>query len=162
MRKNVYLIPLTNGTYAPCVAEKKPRSNAIFLTEERSYPTLLSYMAYDAYGCSQIYGEQISNQTELLGFLFTCGEMCYGLVGLWDYDLYRGIGDDLLDLFNTAYGTWMEAIRGDGAVNARYVFTETTSLEEYCERCLHKCDKALANDNITATEANQPLGDYPF
>ena len=150
MKEKLYLIPLANGTYAPCFAEKQPRSNAVLLTSEQSYPTLLSYLVYDAYGCSQIYGERIHNRTELLGFLFTCGEMCYGLEKLWDYDLCHGISNDLRNLFNKAYDTWVEAVRGDGAVNAAYAFVETTSLEEHCKHCkaMHLRDIGTQSDSL--------------
>ena len=152
MKENIYLIPLENGTYAPCVAEDKPRTNAILLTGERSYPTLLSYLGYDAYGCGRIYGERIHNRTELLGFLFTCGEMCYGLEKLWDYDICQGITDDLRDLFSKAYDTWMEAVRGDGAVNAAYAFTETITLEESCAPCARTGGRKAVNDHAKRTE----------
>lgn len=150
MKENVYLIPLANGTYAPCIAEKQPRSNAVLLTSEQSYPTLLSYLVYDAYGCSQIYSERIHDRTELLGFLFTCGEMCYGLEKLWDYDLLHGVDDELGNLFDKAYHTWMEAVRGDGAVNAAYAFVNTTSLKEHCEYCkrMHLCDAGAQDTPI--------------
>ena len=154
MKENVYLIPLANGTYAPCIAENQPRTNAVLLTSEQTYPTLLSYLVYDAYGCGEIYSERIHNRTELLGCLFTCGEMCYGLARLWDYDLSQGINDELGDLFDTAYHTWMEAVRGIGAVNAAYAFVKTTSLDEHCRHC-----KAMHLCNIDAQSEPIILGD---
>ncbi len=135
MKENIYLIPITNGTYAPCVAEEKPYHNAILLTSEGSYPTLLSYVEYDVYGCEYFHSEQINNRTELLDFLFACGEMCWGILKLWDYDLIQGISEDLDDLFGRAYKTRMDAIRGDGAVNTAYAFVNTTTLDEYCAHC---------------------------
>lgn len=148
MKNKIYLIPLANGTYAPCIAEKQPRTNATLLASEQSYPALLSYVDYDVYGCGYIHGVQINSRTELLDSLFTCGEMCWGIVKLWDYDLCQNISDSLYDLFETAYQTRMEAIRGNGAVNAAYAFTKTTSLEEYCTYRV-KCGGKTAPSTIT-------------
>lgn len=138
MKENVYLIPLANGTYVPCVAQNRPHYNAIMLTPEGNYPALAAYLEYDFYGCGEINAVQVNNRTELLDFLFTCGEMCNGIVKLWKYDMYEEISDDIKALFDTAYDTRMEAIRGDGAVNSSYAFTDTTSLDEFCAHCV-KC-----------------------
>ena len=162
MKENVYLIPFVNGTYAPCIAEKHPRSNAVLLTSEQSYPTLLSYFVYDAYGGSQIHGKRIHDRTELLDFLFTCGEMCYGLEKLWDYDVRQGISNELCDLFNKAYDTWGEAVRGDGAVNATYAFVNSTSLEEYCSRCRNMCAKLAVYADNEVCVPTEDFDDLPF
>lgn len=162
MSENVYLIPLANGTYAPCVAKKAPRESAILLANEQSYPTLLSYVEYDVYGCGYIHGEQINNRTELLGFLFTCGEMCWGIVKLWDYDLYQNISNDLYNLFETAYQVRMEAIRGNGAVNAAYAFVNSTTLEEHCARCRNRCAKSTVCTDDEGCVLTEAFGDLPF
>ena len=162
MKENVYLIPFDNGTYAPCVADRVPRKNAILLTSEKSYPTLLAYVEYDAYGCGYIHSEQINNRAELLDSLFTCGEMCWGIVGLWDYDLYQNISDNLYNLFNNAYGVRMEAIRGDGAVNAAYAFVNTTTLEEYCAGCKNRCSKSTVGTADAKCASTENLDYLPF
>ncbi len=155
MKENIYLIPWTNGTYVPCIAERKPRSNAILLTPEGTYPTLLAYLTYDAYGCGTIMGKQIDSRTELLKYLMRCGEMCYTFVKLWDYDMYQNVDKELDALFDKVYLTRMEAVRGNGAVNSAYAFTDMVTLEEYCECCQFKC----SDTHIRTEEAPDLLTD---
>lgn len=154
MKENIYLIPLANGTYAPCVAEKAPRESAILLASECSYPTVVSYLEFDVYGCEHLCEEPIKNRAELLDLLFTCGEMCWHIVGLWEYDSSRHISDELIYLFETAYKTRMEAVRGDGAVNAAYAFVDTITLGEYCALCKRRGGRMCLTNDQVPTELN--------
>lgn len=140
MNNYVYLVPLSNGTYVPYIEETAPCKEAVLLTREGDYPVDVGIINYDAYGCGESFEHTVNNRSELLSELLQCGQICCALWKLWDYDVDRGYSDDIGDLFDLVYYTRMEAIRGNGVVNAKYDFVDTTSLDEYCSNCPYRCN----------------------
>lgn len=164
MNNNVYLVPLSNGTYVPYIEPTAPSDEAILLTKEGDYPVDLGIINFDVYGCGETFERTINSRAELLNELLLCGQMCCALANLWDYDVDRGYSDDIGNLFDTVYYTRMEAIRGNGSVNCKYDFTGSTSLEEYCACCIHekRIDKYSWPENSGCTKSDNQIDDLPF
>lgn len=141
MNNNVYLVPWSNGTYVPYIEPTAPSDEAILLTKEGDYPVDLGIMNFDAYGCGETFEHTINSRAELLNELLLCGQMCCALAKLWDYDVDRDYSDDIGNLFDAVYHTRMDAIRGNGNVNAKYDFANCISLGEYCSHCPNCVDK---------------------
>ena len=164
MNNHVYLVPLSNGTYVPYIEETAPSDKAVLLTREGDYPVLLVGLCFDAYGCGNKFERTIHDRSELLSELLLCGQLCDAIWKLWDYDVDLGFSDDIGDLFDSVYATRMDAIRGDGAVNCKYDFTNSTSLEEYCAFCIHgkRIDKYSWPENSECTKSDNQIDELPL
>lgn len=164
MNNNVYLVPLSNGTYVPYIEETAPSDKAVLLTREGDYPVLLVGLCFDAYGCGNKFERTIQDRSELLSELLQCGQLCDAIWKLWDYDVDLGFSDDIGDLFDLVYYTRMEAIRGNGAVNCKYDFTDSTSLEEYCVRSMLETfmNYYPSPEKSRCTESSNQIDDLPF
>ena len=164
MNNNVYLVPLSNGTYVPYIEPFAPNHNAVLLTKEGEYPASLVGICFDAYGNGKRCERIVQDRSELLEELLIDGQMCCALARLWDYDVDRDYSDDIGNLFDAVYHTRMDAIRGNGSVNCKYYFTGSTSLEEYCACCIHekRIDKYSWPENSGCTKSDNQIDDLPF
>lgn len=164
MNNYVYLVPLSNGTFVPYIEETAPSDKAVLLTREGNYPVSLLIVCYDVYGIGEAYECIVQSRSELLQELLLNGQMCNVLVKLWDYNIDHGCSDDIGNLFNLVYCTRMEAVRGNGAVNAKYDFVDTTSLDEYCSRCVFekRVEEYQLPEDFECTKSDNQTDDLPF
>ena len=164
MNNYIYLVPLSNGTYVPYIEPFAPNHNAVLLTKEGEYPASLVGICFDAYGNGKRCERIVQDRSELLEELLIDGQMCCALAKLWDYDVDRGYSDDIGNFFDKVYHTRMEAIRGNGSVNAKYAFVDSVSLDEYCSQCVYekRIDKYSSSESCGFTKSDNQTDDLPF
>lgn len=85
MNDNVYLIPDKNYTFSAHFASTPPVENAIFLTEEGTYPVVFCYLEPR---CEGNYRLVVCHDREELSFELNRSGKYYKLIcALWDYDV---------------------------------------------------------------------------
>ena len=105
---HVYLFPFGDRAYHSAIAPAPPTPQAIFLTEEGSYPTEVWWQRHDLNLDSIWCSQQVNGPQELVDLLDFLGECGHVIDSLWDHrDIYCGDAA-LLDLFETCYCRKME------------------------------------------------------
>lgn len=120
-KRNLYLIPSGNGIYFPYLSLEKPSPNAVFVTQEGSYPTKLKVITHDAYGDTDTYETSVYNRIELMSKLTDIGESFAFPLRLWDYDSRTNMSDELGNFLEEAYKIKADRLRGDNPPNMVYL-----------------------------------------
>ena len=110
---NVYLIPFGDRAYHSAVADQPPSEDAVFLTEERDYPTEICYTRHDMNLDKLWASREIADRQELVEFLDFLGECGHPVEELWSYVDRRRPTPELTELFDLCHSRKMEQLMAE-------------------------------------------------
>ena len=106
MKNSVYLISHDDGTYEACVSPVATSEKAALLTTEGEYPVKCYYRRMDANGDGIIEMYECVSQEELIDRLNYNGNALHTIQALWDFDSYKGVSEEVCNVFNAALDAW--------------------------------------------------------